>query len=418
MSTTAAAQDRPAASAPMAALRRSALPLVVAVVAAAVGAWLATSSLPDQYTSEGIVVLEPANDRGSDASLIRLRAPTYVSYLLADATQDRLAAGLDDEGRAALDELDVELVSDTGTILVRVTSTSPETARDVVAVVMAEAEDFGSSELNLLLSVVAEPVLPTRPSGPPRTLLMATGVLVAVMLAIGAALVWDRLRPRLHAPERIRELVDAPTVTVVPRRRTVGIVPSDTDPQVLTAVRVLRTHLERDLHLPTSVAVVSPDRGEGRTTITALLGRSLANLDLRVLVVDADPERRRLSDLPIGGALPPGGGLSADNVVPTAVDGLSLLTLDADLAGDDVARRLPAVLGDVRDEVDVVLVDTPPLLGGDLARAVAVSTEHCLLVVPWGAPWERLERTAAALENLRVDVAGVVVNRGRGRGSR
>lgn len=395
--------------------------IVVVVVAAAVAGGLLARGLPDEYEAEAIVALAPADDRGTDASLIRLRAPTYVSYLLADATHREMAGGLGGDAVDELGDVRVDLVSDTGTIVVTAVHPDPERAVELAEAVVDQAVAFSSSELHLLVEVVAPPVVPGAPAGPARKLIVAAVLLAAAVLAVGGALLWDQVRPRLRDAASLARLTGSPALVEVPRRRRVSPRLESTDPGVAAAVRVLRTHLDSELHLPTTLAVLSAVRGEGRTTIAALLGQSLADLDARVLLVDADVDRRGLGralgvehneslSRVLSGQEPASRAITA-----TDVPGVSLVAADAAVSPDAMARGIARLLSAVREQYDVVLVDTPPLLGGDLARTIAIAADEVVVVAAVGTPVPVLERATAALDNLRVRPVGSVVNRGRGR---
>lgn len=394
--------------------------IVLAIVAAGIGAQLLASSLPDQFEAEAIVALEPANDRGSDASLIRLRAPTYVSYLQADATHVAMESALGPDAGDDLKDLQVVLVSDTGTMLITISNDDPARAQELAMAVADEAARFAERELNLQVSLVAAPVLPTAPAGPPRKLIVAAALVAASLLALGAALLWDQARPRVGSADGLSRVTGVPTLAGIPRRRVASLRADATDPGILSAVRVLRTHLERDLRVPSILAVLSSVRGEGRSTVTALLAQSLANLDLRVAMVDLDltsptlshafdaTGNRWLADV-LAGTRPVG-----DAVIDSGVEGVSLLAMDPSLSADALGRGLPRLLQGLGEDFDIVLVDTPPILGDDLARAVASTSGQGLLVASVGTPQAAVEEGMAALENLHVELVGAVLNRGRG----
>jgi Mrp family chromosome partitioning ATPase len=94
----------------------------------------------------------------------------------------------------------------------------------------------------------------------------------------------------------------------------------------------------------------------------------------------------------------------ADNVwmLPTAHD---------PEAGDLLARRLGQVVDEARENFDVVLIDTPPLLSTDDARTIATAAKGILLVVTRGTLTRSVNEAVVAIEALQAPLMGIVANR-------
>lgn len=129
---------------------------------------------------------------------------------------------------------------------------------------------------------------------------------------------------------------------------------------------------------PTIVAVANQKGGVGKTTTVLNVGTALALADIRVLIIDLDPQGNASTGMDIGRAARVPGCYAAltgranptDCIRPTMIDNLSLMPADADLAGAEIElvgqpRReycLQQALAGLA-EFDVILIDCPPSLG-------------------------------------------------------
>jgi capsular exopolysaccharide synthesis family protein len=191
------------------------------------------------------------------------------------------------------------------------------------------------------------------------------------------------------------------------------------DPVTGSAFRSLRANLEPQLREQQIdlLVVTSPGKGDGKTTVAALFAESLARVDLRVLLVDADLRRPRIAALAgVNGT--PGLSTMLRQVTPLeeAVrtgwsDGLTVLPTSPDPEGGDLlATRFAAVVDMARNAFDVIVVDTPPLLTDD-ARTLLSMAKGVLLVVTAGAKAEDVSEAVLAAEALHAPLLGIVANR-------
>ena len=126
------------------------------------------------------------------------------------------------------------------------------------------------------------------------------------------------------------------------------------------------------------LAVANQKGGVAKTTTVASLGAALADLGLRTLVVDLDPQAcltfslgfdPDAIELSVHDVLL--GRISAGMAIQTTADGLALLPSTIDLSGTEAALLtrtgrefiLRGALEDVTGSYDVILLDCPPSLG-------------------------------------------------------
>ena len=165
--------------------------------------------------------------------------------------------------------------------------------------------------------------------------------------------------------------------------------------------------------LPRIMAVANQKGGVGKTTTTVNLGASLAELGLRTLLIDLDPQGNASTGL---GIEKRGLELSMyhvlmheeplDNVVePTDVKNLFVAPASLDLAGAEIElvpafsreQRLKRAIDAVIDDYDYVLIDCPPSLGLLTVNGLSAATE---VLVPIQCEYYALEGLGQLLRNV------------------
>lgn len=162
--------------------------------------------------------------------------------------------------------------------------------------------------------------------------------------------------------------------------------------------------------------VTSPVSGDGKSTVSLLLARSFAMTRRRVLLIDADLVGRgltRMQDIaPREGSDDPAPSLR-QLVVPIENGRIDFLPAsDSETASDSFCRHvLQKLLKAARQEYDVVLLDTGPILGSIEAAAMVPVVDQMLLIVSRGLEARMLKMSTARLRELHARRVGVVFNR-------
>jgi len=167
--------------------------------------------------------------------------------------------------------------------------------------------------------------------------------------------------------------------------------------------------------VPRVVAIVNQKGGVGKSTTAVNLGAALAEIGLKVLVVDLDPQGNASTGLGIEPSRRQVGtyqmlsqGAPADSaVLETSVPGVWAIPSTIDLAGAEIElvgqisreTRLARSIESVAAGYDFVLLDCPPSLGLLTVNALSAADE---LIVPIQCEYYALEGLGQLLRNVRL----------------
>ncbi len=236
-------------------------------------------------------------------------------------------------------------------------------------------------------------ITPSRPEKDRRIQLTLVALCGAVVAGIGAGYLRATMDTRICEASEVQQTLMVPFLGQLPQ------IPTDEDllrsrtPMIVESVRMVRTALlERlDQSDRNVVLITSSTSQNGKTTVAALLARSLAQLGKRTLLVEADLRRpslgRRLgleADFGLASVL---SGEADDG---KAIGGTCVPNLDLILAGNGAHPAqsealangiLEECLDRWRSKYDFVLLDAPPVLPVADARILAGRADGTILVL-------------------------------------
>lgn len=194
---------------------------------------------------------------------------------------------------------------------------------------------------------------------------------------------------------------------------------------IAEAFRNIRTKLifsSPDKELKT-ILVTSSCPKEGKTFGTVSLGIVMANAGKRVLLVDADQRRPSLGKVFSLGSRADSIGLSSlimkrvppeDAIVKTVVENLSVLPAGpkppnpSELLGSESMGEL---LERLRSDFDLVVLDTPPVLGLPDTLNLASKVDCCLLVIKHSkTSYKAVNRAREAIQMVKGQILGAILN--------
>jgi polysaccharide biosynthesis transport protein len=304
-----------------------------------------------------------------------------------------------------------------------------------------------------LLKKPIDPKSPVTASDTKRNLLM--GLATSLVLGIGAALLMEKLDSTYHSANDLKDKLKLPLLGNIPFEKQLQISQSTTSqgnvPPVkipdlppesipglavipdqdysnhsvkfLEALRVLYTNIQllscdRQMR---SLIVSSAMSGDGKSTVAFHLAQIATAMGQRVLLIDANLRQPVIHSLSALNNLWGLSNLISTNLPPEEVirkfpsmSQLSVITagpIPPDPTKLLSSEKMKRLMADFHNTFDLVIYDTPPLLGLADASLLAPNTDGILLVV-------RIDKTDSvkiqqALEHIRIspiNILGIVGN--------
>lgn len=265
------------------------------------------------------------------------------------------------------------------------------------------------------------PVISDSPVSPNVTLNLMLGAVVGLIFGVGIAFFLEYLDTSVKSLEDVERYLHVPVLAVIPKDISILHKQSGNSPDA-EAYRILRTNIEFNRKNPedNAITIVSGGAGEGKSTTLINLAYICAQGGYTTLMIDADLRRPRLHTFfDINNSVGLTNYLTTelmleDVILQTPVDNLYFMPsgiLPADAAGILNSRRMSELIQDVKQRFDLVLVDSPPILGVSDAAVLASEVDLTMIVVQHRKlPRNMLQRVKQAVENVGGNVIGVVLN--------
>ncbi|MGQ9853501.1 MAG: GumC family protein [Candidatus Oleimicrobiaceae bacterium] len=295
------------------------------------------------------------------------------------------------------------------------------------------------------VTIIDRAVAPRTPVKPKKRVNLMLGAVMGLMLGVGLAFVMEYMDKSVRTIEDVEALGFSllgtiPVIRAAQRDGRVEELPQgrmDDETRQIEArlvthlrpkspisesYRTLRTNIQfaRGQTPVRTLLVTSAGPKEGKSTTVANLAITMAQLNTRTLLVDADLRRPILHKL---FGLSRGAGLTnllvgkanLDEVLlPTPVENLSVLPSGvlppnpSELLG---SQRMQEVIDQLKERFDIVLLDSPPVIAVTDASVLARLVDGVLLVVNSGhTNREALMRARELLEHVEAPVLGVLLN--------
>ena len=298
---------------------------------------------------------------------------------------------------------------------------------------------------NSMIRIADEARAAARAVFPSLRLNLLLAMLFSTLIGIGAAVLTDMLDNTLRDPEQVSRSLNTDVIGTLPSVKDIkGLIGNSALPQMMNglvkytgaeardgykaistyeeSIRTLRNSIllgDFDRRLR-SLLVTSATPGEGKTTTAVHLAVAHSDQRKKTLIIDCDLRRpsvhQKLN-------IHPTQGLS--NVLTEEIGWRDVIMkidrhpyLDIIAAGppsrrasDLIGSRMVELLEEASKEYDLIIVDSPPLLGFAEPLQMATAADGVIVVTKAGQTSRKAVATVIqTLQRLRANVVGVVLN--------
>ena len=337
----------------------------------------ATFSVSSEYGSSDVFSSSYYYDNTAAKEL----AAAFPHLLNTDMMRDLMLVQLD--ASYINGTISATSVADTNLFELRVRSTSPQDAYDILnAVIDCYPQVAMMMVENPKVAVRQEPTIPTAPynsfSGQRAAVI---GGILGLMLGLSLVLAASLLNKTIATPDELKKAINLPLLACLPHvrekarrsgKQRLPLLRAEDDRGMAEALRGLRTKLHKQLDGQGGkiIMITSTVPGEGKSTIAANLALSLAAEGYKVALIDAD--LRNQSVCRMFGASQSQKGLMdcltnpRQSVLPClrGVDNTGLYYLSGTSTNKRHysidAKAMRRVLDELTPRFDYILLDSPP----------------------------------------------------------
>jgi succinoglycan biosynthesis transport protein ExoP len=277
--------------------------------------------------------------------------------------------------------------------------------------------------------VISRALPPTEPSFPRRGPLLIAAIAFGVLFGLLLVHLLELADATFRSGEDVRTRLGLRCLALIPEveRRALGrgrLLDYPLDKPLspfAEQVRALRASLWMERVRPRIVAFTAARPSEGKTTVTLAVGRCAALCGERVVVVDCDvrqPSMGRLMGMDGGLGLIDclqGRATLEDVIRQDQSSGMSVIpagSLDVNTLSMFMSGMMAALLQQLRQDYDLILLDAPPAHAMTDARVIAGMAEATVLCLRWrSTPLGVVRDAIALLEEAQANVVGAALTR-------
>jgi capsular exopolysaccharide synthesis family protein len=272
-----------------------------------------------------------------------------------------------------------------------------------------------------MVTIINEAQPGKSPVKPNKTLNIALGVVIGLLVGIGLAFFIEYLDTSVKTIDDVERAFQAPVLGVIPQN--VGrLIDEGMEGQHAEAYRVLRTNLlftRKDDRL-NSIVVVSAGAGEGKSTTVLNLSTVIAQSGQRVLMVDSDLRRPTLhKQLKLSNNIGLTNYLLKQNTLEEVIQRTSIPTLDFMASGKLPSSsmnilgsaQMKNMVSELKQRYDFVVFDSPPIMGVSDAAILASETDMVIQVIQYRRyPQPMNIRAKMLIDKVGGNLVGIILN--------
>jgi len=305
------------------------------------------------------------------------------------------------------------------------------------------------------IRIVEEARIPGTPIKPNKRMNMLIGIVLGLGLGVGAALLVHSLDSKIRTFDDVRKYVSLPVLGTIPLiqtddseldeleiklnnskgkekenfekiiRQVQAKLITNYSPKSSTseAFRILRTNIisRKKNSGCTTILITSSGPKEGKSTIQANMATALAQMDSKVVLVDLDLRRPMVHSI-LGFKKETGisdflmdRSVNIDNLIKsTNINNLDIITsgiIPPNPSELLASKRMDEAIESLKEKYDYILFDSPPVIAVTDSMVMASKVDQLILAIRVDqADKNVVRRTKELLENIKIDIAGVVIN--------
>jgi capsular exopolysaccharide synthesis family protein len=277
-----------------------------------------------------------------------------------------------------------------------------------------------------ILNIVEPANLPTRPVSTNKLLIIGLAGGIGMIFAVCAAYLLEFMDRTIKTTSDVERVFNLPVIGYLASMSENGnsatYVTSHPNSLVAESFRLLHSNLEffQAYNSARTILVTSPAQGNGKTTIAVNLALTIAANDQKVAIIDADLRRPavhkalKISQNP-GLADIIHSKISVKEVVRSVkgkkIDVVAAGNIPPSVTEVVGSKRIAAILNDLRDGYETIIVDAPPLVISDSYNLASKVDGVVLVLEPGLTRDDQAKVIKEQLNRAGARIIGIVFNK-------
>lgn len=367
----------------------------------------------------------------NDVMMYQKLVSTYSEIAKSIPVAEQASAALNNTytSKQIRDDITITNMEDTQILMISTQNGDPQEAAKIVSAVSEAFIDVSKDAFPTGgdIQILNKAELPTSAVKPNKPKNIAIAFLFGIFVSMGLIVRMVVMDETIKTEEDLVECLDIPVIGTILKQENDEelklITVRDPKSPISEAFRTLRTNIQYssfDKKVQV-ICITSSGMGEGKSTTASNLAVVMAESGKKTLIIDCDQRKSSLHKIfglsnAVGISNLLVGEVSfAEAVQKSGVDNLLVLTAGTKPPNPSEllsSSKMKGFVDSLRDTIDFVIIDTPPVLLVTDAQLLAGCTDGYLLVVSS----EETVRDAAAkakelLEKVNAKILGAVINK-------